>query len=480
MSKLTDAITRNRVWKSIVRHGYPDTNKNRALLVFSNLFLHIHPVRARLRAFQFTRTFYLGGLSAACFALLVITGTLLMFFYRPAVPVAYHDMKDIEFVVFTGMFQRNLHRWAAHAMVALVFAHMAVTFYRKAYRPPREFNWVIGVFLFVGTVLLSYTGYLLPWDQLAYWAVTVGTNMAGATPYLGDWIKLLLLGAQKIGESALIRFYVLHCVALPLVVSFAIGLHIWRIRKDRGIYLPPKSAPAAAAVDAAAPAKKAATKAQARNAAGGEASGEDSADEATAMTFPHLLLRESIAGVALTLGLTVWALLVDAPLEEIANPDKTPNPAKSPWYFLGLQELLHYWRPSISGVFLPLLMIFALAIMPYFQVNLDRRSMWETRRGRTFLWLWLGIAAQTALYWKSGAHPVWPIMIPLWAIGAVMSLGAVVPGRRGPFKAIRDRSLAFWIFTWFLVITVVLTVVGTFFRGPGWSFVYPWRSGLYL
>ncbi|MEI8254091.1 MAG: cytochrome b N-terminal domain-containing protein [Deltaproteobacteria bacterium] len=478
MSRLTDAITNNRVWRSIIRHGYPDTNKNRSLLVFSNFFLHAHPPKARLRAFQFTRTFYLGGLSIACFALLIVTGTLLMFFYRPAVPQAYHDMKDIEFVVFTGMFQRNLHRWAAHAMVALVFLHMAVTFYRKAYRTPREFNWVIGVFLFVGTVLLSYTGYLLPWDQLAYWAVTVGTNMAGATPYIGDRIKLLLLGADKIGESALIRFYVLHCVVLPLLVAFGIGVHIWRIRKDRGIYLPPRPIVATSATGEKVAVRRAPAKSRAASA--GSIDGEDSADEPTAMTFPHLLLRESIAFVAITFGLTIWALLANAPLEDIANPDRTPNPAKSPWYFLGLQELLHYWRPAISGVFLPVLTLVALAAIPYFQVNLDRRSLWESRRGRTFVLLWAAIGVQTALFWKSGAHPVWPIMIPLWAIGALMSLGAVVTGKSGPARAIRDRSLAFWIFTWFIVIVVVLTVVGTFFRGPGWSFVYPWRSGLYL
>jgi len=455
MSRLVDALTSNRVWKSIVRHGYPNTNKNRTLLVFSNFFLHAHPVKARLRAFAFSRTLYLGGLSIGCFALLVITGTLLMFFYRPAVPQAYHDMKDIEFVVFTGMFQRNLHRWAAHAMVALVFAHMALTFYRKAYRPPREFNWVIGVLLFVGTVLLSYTGYLLPWDQLAYWAVTVGTNMAGATPWLGDWIKRLLLGAGRIGESTLIRFYVLHCVVLPLAVGFGIGLHIWRIRKDRGIYLPPRPGSV-------------------------ESSGDEPADEPTAMTFPHLLLREGVAGVALTLALSLGALLADAPLEDIANPDRTPNPAKSPWYFLGLQELLHYWRPAISGVLLPLLTLVALAAIPYFQINLDRRPLWESPRRPTLTRLWAAVALLTAVFWKSGAHPVWAVMVPLWVIGVVMSLGAFVQGKRGAARAIRERSLPFWIFTWFLVIVVVLTVVGTFFRGPGWSFVYPWRSGLYL
>jgi quinol-cytochrome oxidoreductase complex cytochrome b subunit len=230
-------LSENRVWRSIFRHGFPDSNRNRSLAVFTNFFLHIHPVKVRRRAIQFTRTFYLGGLSAACFFLLTVSGVMLMFYYRPAVPHAYLDMKDLAFTVSAGVFLRNLHRWTAHTMVALVFAHMAVTFFRGAYRPPREFNWVIGVFLLVTTILLSYTGYLLPWDQLAYWAVTVGTNMAQAVPIVGDQIKLLLLGGHTINANALIRFYVLHCVVLPAAMVVGVSVHIWRVRKDGGIYL---------------------------------------------------------------------------------------------------------------------------------------------------------------------------------------------------------------------------------------------------
>jgi quinol-cytochrome oxidoreductase complex cytochrome b subunit len=240
MAPLRQRIAASRVYRSIVRHGFAPSNRNRALTVFTNFFLHVHPTKVRRRAIEFSRTFFLGGLSGGCFFILVVTGVMLMFYYRPAVPQAYHDMKDLQFVVWLGPFLRNLHRWAAHTMVALVFLHMAVTFFRGAYRPPREFNWVIGVFLFVATVLLSYTGYLLPWDQLAFWAVTVGTNMAEATPLVGKELKLLLLGGHAINANALIRFYVLHCVVLPLFTILAISVHIWRVRKDGGIHLPPR------------------------------------------------------------------------------------------------------------------------------------------------------------------------------------------------------------------------------------------------
>lgn len=237
MSRLTE----NRVWRSIFRHGFAPTNRNRSLAVFSNFFLHVQPAKVRRRAITFTRTLYLGGLSSACFFILTVTGIFLMFYYRPAVPHAYQDMKDLQFAVWLGPFLRNLHRWTAHTMVAFVLAHMAVTFFRGAYRPPRELNWVIGVFLLLMTVLLSYTGYLLPWDQLAYWAVTVGTNMAEATPFIGDKLKLLLLGGHAINANALVRFYVLHCVVLPATLVMGIAVHIWRVRKDGGIYLGGKS-----------------------------------------------------------------------------------------------------------------------------------------------------------------------------------------------------------------------------------------------
>ena len=239
-AKSSSFWTDNRVYRSVVRHGFPSTNRNRSLTVFSNFVLHIHPVKVRLRAITFKRTYYLGGLSAATFLILLVTGLLLMFYYHPSAPRAYLDMKDLGFVVTAGVFLRNLHRWAAHAMVALVLLHMVRVFYAGAYRPPREFNWVIGVMLLLLTILMSYTGYLLPWDQLAYWGVTVGTNMAASVPVLGNHISFLLLGGHQVDEGTLVRFYVLHCCLLPAAIVALIGAHIWRVRKDGGIYIPPE------------------------------------------------------------------------------------------------------------------------------------------------------------------------------------------------------------------------------------------------
>src|SRR5215469_4755250 len=229
-------LRENRIWRSIFRSGFGNTNLHRALAIQQNVFLHLASVKVRKRSLTFRLTWFLGTLSVGTFAILVVTGIPLMLYYHPSVPQAYTDMNDLRFVVSAGLFLRNLHRWSAHAMVLLVFAHMFKVFYRGAYRPPREFNWVIGIVLLLITLLLSYTGYLLPWDQLAYWAITVGSNIASAVPVFGDKIHFLLLGGNLVNANALLRFYVLHCMILPLAAIFFIAIHFWRIRKDGGLY----------------------------------------------------------------------------------------------------------------------------------------------------------------------------------------------------------------------------------------------------
>jgi quinol-cytochrome oxidoreductase complex cytochrome b subunit len=227
-----------QIYRSIVRHGVTDTNRNRSMIVFENLFLHVHPVKVREKTLRFAHTFWLGGVTMVCALVLIATGILLMFYYHPSVPQAYRDMKELAFVVDDGLFLRNLHRWAAHLMVLAAFLHMLRVFYHRAYRPPRQFNWVIGVVLLLVTLLLSYTGYLLPWDQLAYWGVSVGTNMVREAPFLGEAIRFLLLGGHVVSENALLRFYVLHCVVLPVALVVLVSVHIWRVRKDGGVQGP--------------------------------------------------------------------------------------------------------------------------------------------------------------------------------------------------------------------------------------------------
>lgn len=242
---LRDKVQESQVWKSIfrpgsyLRKGYKSTTRDRALATMNNLLYHLHPTKVKRHGLKLTYTFCLGGMSFFLFVLLTITGIYLMFFYRPAAEItaqlAYKDMQDLSQAITFGQLTRNLHRWAAHLMVLTVFLHMCRVFYHGAYKPPREFNWVIGVNLLVITLLLSFTGYLLPWDQLAVWAVTVGTNMMGYTPVFGRQVKFVLVGGGEVGPPTLIRWYVLHVLALPFVIVILMSVHFWRIRKDGGI-----------------------------------------------------------------------------------------------------------------------------------------------------------------------------------------------------------------------------------------------------
>ena len=235
---LYELLFKNYIWQSIFRTGYPNTPRNQMLAVATNVFLHLHPTRIHRTHVKITHTYCLGGLSFFMFLGLTVTGVLLMFYYVPSVERAYQDIQELETNVRFGQLLRNLHRWMAHAMIILVLMHMMRVFYTGAYKPPREFNWVVGVVLFILTLLLSFTGYLLPWDQLAFWAITVGTTMVGSAPVLGDESKFLLLGGFSVGPNALIRFYTLHVIGLPLVISVFMAVHFWRVRRDGGLARP--------------------------------------------------------------------------------------------------------------------------------------------------------------------------------------------------------------------------------------------------
>lgn len=252
VERLKRWITGNQVWRSIFRHGYEDIPKNRIQRILTNVFMHLHPVIVHFHGIKFRHTWCMGGISFFLFLILCLTGVLLMFYFHPDKANAYKDIKCLEFDVPFGILLRNMHRWAAHLMVITVWLHMFRVFMTGSYRPPREFNWVVGVFLLVFTMLLSFTGYLLPDDQLGYWAVTIGTNMAGAAPFVGHEgpfggqlgmtaykdVRFALLGGSQVGANALLRAYVWHCIGLPIIISIFMIVHFWRIRKDGGISKP--------------------------------------------------------------------------------------------------------------------------------------------------------------------------------------------------------------------------------------------------
>jgi len=235
MAAWIESITRSRVWRSFFRHGLPDNPLDRSLVMTTNLFFHLHPVKVNLKSLKATYSLGLGIITAFLFLSLVATGTLLMFYYVPTVERAYSNIVTLQTQVPFGQLLRNLHRWGAHLMVIAAVLHMARVFYTGAYKPPREFNWVVGVILLILTLGASFTGYLLPWDQLSFWAITVGTSIAGYEPLMGATIKRILLGGPEVGQDALTRFYALHIMVIPAILFLLISLHIWRVRKDGGL-----------------------------------------------------------------------------------------------------------------------------------------------------------------------------------------------------------------------------------------------------
>lgn len=375
-------------WHSFWRIGWPKDERAALKAMAASITLHVHSPKVRPATLKFRATWTLGLVSLVLFIALTLTGVYLMFYYSPHPSVAYRSMKDIGFVVPFGMVTRNVHRWAAHAMVFLVTLHMFRVYLSGGYKPPREANWVAGVILWVLTLALSFTGYLLPWDQLAYWAVTVGANMVGSVPFLGQKLRVLLLGDMHVGESALLRFYVLHCVVLPLAAAALVSFHLYRVRKDGGLVTSEHAPP--------------------------EPGAEPQTGKGRLIpTWPHLLYREVVVTLAVLVALMAAGLWLDAPLEPEADPSRTPNPAKAPWYFLGVQELAHY-SAFWGGVFVPAALVLGLCALPYF----DRHE-----------------------------H----------------GLGRYFP---------KERWLACTLFSAVMTFLGVETLIGTFFRGPAWALMW--------
>jgi quinol-cytochrome oxidoreductase complex cytochrome b subunit len=413
------------IWQSIVRRDPLTTDKGKSELVFLNVWLHIHPAKVKKENLKFRHTFYLGFITFFLFLILLTTGIALMVYYRPYPLQAYQDMKDLQFAVFMGPFLRNMHRWAAHGMVVCVFLHMCRVFYTGSYKKPRQFNWVIGVLLLLLTLGLSFTGYLLPWDQLAYWAITVGTNIGSYAPLIGGQVRELLLGGHSVGEGALIRFYVLHVAVLPAAMILLTIVHFWRVRKDGGLSRPlwKLKGKTEALVTIGAPAQTVPMPASSASkdktyglmeVVSGKPIFETvtpEEEEDTVFSYPYAFVREAVVLMATVTTIMTMSLFLNAPLEELANPAKTPNPAKAPWYFLGLQELVSH-SALLGGVVAPAVMVLLLLAIPY----LDRN----------------------------------------------------------PSRRLADRKLILWLFTIFVVANIALIVVGTFFRGPGWALVPPW------
>ncbi len=445
-----------RMRNRLTPEGVPSDDRGRMRMVMDSLILHIHPAKVEVTSMKWTYTWGLGGLSALLMMVLGLTGIVLLNNYTPAAPQAYLDILEINSNVWFGELIRNLHHWSANLLIVVAVLHLIRVFATGSYRPPRELNWLIGVVMLLLVLGANFTGYLLPWDQLAYWAITVGTSIISYVPFIGQWLTQLVLGGPEVGANTLLNFYSMHISFIPLAIFGLMSYHFWRVRKDGGLTIPKSSKQT-----------------------------EDLKPERVT-TIPHLVRRELVFALGWFAVLLIFAMFVPAPLEGIANPDVSPNPAKAPWYFMGLQELLLHFHPLVGAILLPSLAVLAIFLLPFFDINLDSVGIYfRSRRGRSLTLLAMGLALVATPLWVLLDEFVlnWSAWLPTW--DTLLSNGLIplavifIPlilldeWTVKTFHADTEERVLF-IATFLFTAFVVLTVVGIFFRGPGMSLYWPW------
>ena len=405
-------------------------------------------------ALVFSRTFGLGGMVLVLFFVLVVTGGMLLLAYEPSPERAYASITTLRDSVPFGTFVRSIHHWAGHGMILVAFLHLLRVFYTGAFLASRRLNWILGLALMGLIMGSSFTGYLLPWDQLSYWAVTIGTGMLEYVPHAGLALEAAVRGGSEVGPRTLTLFFVLHIAILPILLVLLTSFHFWLVRKAGGVVL-------------------------------SEPAGGNSWHPVVPVS-PHLILRESVVGLVLLAALFLLSAVLEAPLGEQANPGMSPNPAKAPWYFMGLQELLVHVHPSFAVLVLPLLAVGFLVLLPRVAgLDLATGRWFHSERGRK---LALGAALASLvgtplliLADEFGLHlsqrfPSLSLAISQGLVPTVVLVGALA----GFYALLRRRCNATAVealqavFTLLVVAFVVLTVTGVFFRGEGMHLVWPW------
>jgi len=444
-------------WKRLLyTHKHRPDDRSRILAVVNNMILHLHPSSIPAPAVRFTYTWGLGGISALLVVLLALTGLLLMFRYDARVDYAYTSIHVLETEVAFGSLFRAVHHWSANLLVITSFLHLLRVFFTGGFKQGRTMNWLIGLALLLLALAANFTGYLLPWDQLAYWAITVSTSLLAYIPKIGTALSNFLLAGPEVGQGALSNFYALHVVVIPLLIATTMSYHFWKIRKNGGISQPLRAE-------------------------------NERAERLT--TIPHLITRElAIATLVLT-AMIIFSMLVPAPLGQIANPLNSPNPAKAAWYFAGLQELLLHMHP-LAAIILVSLVLLGLIFLPRWDreeqdIGIYFRSVRGQRAAILGALLGLDLTPVMVLideYWldfaqllpglpatiSNGLIPLLLTLLSLLGLYAAMRLVVSYQGQRA-----NHSEALLGVFTYLMVAFVVLTVIGVFFRGPNMGLVLP-------
>jgi quinol-cytochrome oxidoreductase complex cytochrome b subunit len=445
-----------RVWASIASDPiYPRTERERKRFILGYLVLHLRPVTVPETTLRFTLSWGLGGMAIVLVLLQLATGVLLKFAYVPIPAQAYASITQLEDEVLFGAFVRNIHHWSAHFLVLVIFLHWLRVFFTGAFLPPRQFNWVIGLGLLLLVLASNFTGYLLPWDQLAYWGTTICIGMLEYVPGIGSRLQNMIRGGPEIGPDTLRIFFATHTTVLPLLIVTLMAFHFWRVRKAGGLVRP------------------------------GSASGVHAGEPQRIPTMPHLLLRETVVALAVVGFVFLFSAVLDAPLGKPANPGLSPNPTKAPWYFAGLQEMLLHFHPVFAVFVLPVLLLGAFLVLPYVNYGTATGGVWfVSPRGRRAAGFAVAAASLLTpavilldefLIDFSAWLPGLPLAVSNGLVPAAILLGVLIgwyAWTAGKLSATRIEAVQS-LFVFLVVSFVFLTLTCVWFRGQGMKLTWP-------
>jgi quinol-cytochrome oxidoreductase complex cytochrome b subunit len=417
-----------------------------------SVFLHLHPVNVPSSSLKFNRTFGLGGMAALLIVIQIFTGILLRFRYTASPADAYNSIIFLKNQVVFGQFVRNIHHWGGVFLLLIVFLHFLRVFFTGAYRDTRKINWLFGLVLLVLVVFSNFTGYLLPWDQLAFWAITVGTSIISYLPLTGESLRSWIIGGKELNATTLQTFYTFHTAVLPFLMLVLVIYHFWRVRKAGGILVP-----------------------------------EAERKSGMIPTMPNLVFREFIVTLVLIALLLLFSALFNAPLLEKANPAFSMNPTKAPWYFAGVQELLMHFHPVFAAFIIPLCVVVFFAWIPYLKYDDPPNGQWFiSERG---IYSAKSAAIFAVIVTVSGIvfnGFILNFEITLRHIPAVISNG-IIPLfillllMAGYYRFFVQRfklsktELVQAIFVFIVVAFIVLALTMIFFRGKDMELTFPWR-----
>lgn len=410
---------------------------------------HLHPRTIYADTARFTLSFGLGGICATLLLLLFATGVLQLVSYSPQMDEAYNSILQMYQQGNGAGFIRNVHYWSGNLLVIVTGLHLLRVFLTGGLGGLRKYNWLIGIVLLLLALFANFTGYLLPWDQLAYWAVTIFTAMLSYIPFAGEHLTTMLRGGAEVGPATLSNFIAIHVGLIPALMLPLLIYHFWLIRKAGGLIRESKAA---------------------------------TTPTARMPTSPNLIEKEGATALGVSALVLLFSAFVDAPLGEHANPSISPNPAKAAWYFMGLQELLLHLHPVVAICIIPLLMVIALSVLPFLKgVILPGGSWLDNGKGwLTALWSTVAGFALTVVLLLVDNNFVTAAQSPeqTWIVRGLAPLAGLITVLTALYLLVVSKGkgrpegvMAMVLFT--VSIAITLTAAGIWFRGPGMTLILP-------